>query len=777
MSINSLLRGVSAGALALGFWSSTAVAQEALPAIDIGTALGGSAGVTPPAASQAASAAQSSSKPEPKDSYVVRETSTATKMDIPNLELPASVSTVPGQVIQDQAAGSVKTALENVSSVQPAQTLGSGSFFYVRGFLDKGKIYRDDLISTSTVYFTDLDTSNVERIEVLKGPASVLYGRSEPGGLINIITKRPQDDPIHEISQTFGKYNEYTTRFDYNEALTPDKSVLYRVSGGYTNTDTFVDFTHREKFNINPTVTWKPDQDTKITVDVQYFWENFQPSLGIPATIGNRPANIPISTNFQDPTTPPTEVRNANAALEISHRFNEMFEFKNRFLATSLGFQSEFLDPTPFFGIPLQSNGELQRKVFAEGNRAEVYSTNFELLGHFNTPYMHHDTLVGVDYLNNPNHYYFNQAFSTANPAFNINIFYPWPNYNVSPSWYNYAQALGGGSQNHLSTMSDQTGVYFQDHISLLDDKVHIVGGGRYDWADEGSARGPSFLIADAALGSNYNLLPPTAPGWLHAEAFSPRAGLVYMPVPWASVYGNWTTSFGLNQGYNSAGRPLTPETAEQVEVGAKMESFNKKLTTTFALFNIEKKNVAVPDYSSPISGAQTTVGEQRSKGLEFENNGKIRDNVSLISSFTYMDARTVKDTTIATDIFGRYYTMLGHRLQNIPRYQGSVWAKWDVTEFEQLRGLSLGFGVNVVGNREGDYISTFQLPGYVRLDAMAAYSWWAWGKKVTAQLNLKNLANTRYFESTDINTNANPRYSIYPGAPFTVSGTIKVNF
>ena len=105
--------------------------------------------------------------------------------------------------------------------------------------------------------------------------------------------------------------------------------MLYRVSGGYTNTDTFVDFTHKEKFIVNPTVTWKPDQDTKITLDAEYFWENFQPSLGIPATIGNRPANIPISTNLQDPTTPPTELRNGHLAMEISHRFNDMFEFKN----------------------------------------------------------------------------------------------------------------------------------------------------------------------------------------------------------------------------------------------------------------------------------------------------------------------------------------------------------------------------------------------------------------------------------------------------------------
>jgi len=207
------------------------------------------------------------------------------------------------------------------------------------------------------------------------------------------------------------------------------------------------------------------------------------------------------------------------------------------------------------------------------------------------------------------------------------------------------------------------------------------------------------------------------------------------------------------------------------------MESFNGKLTTTFALFDIEKYNVAVPDYASPVVGAQTTQGQDRSKGLEFENTGKIRDNVSVLETFTYMDARTVKDTTIAYDIFGPYYTMLGHRLQNIPRYQGSTWVKWDVTEFPQLKGLSLGMGVYVVGNRQGDYISSFQMPGYVRLDAMASYTWWAWGKMVTAQLNLKNLANTRYFESTDINVNANPRYAIYPGAPFSVSGTIKVNF
>ena len=461
-------------------------------------------------------------------------------------------------------------------------------------------------------------------------------------------------------------------------------------------------------------MTWKPDQDTKVTLDFEYFWDNFQPSLGIPATIGNRPADIPVSRNFQDPTTPPDKMRNWHAGMEFSHQFNDTFEFKNRFLASGLDWTASFLNPTPFFGTPLQANGELQRKIFPSGNTGGVYSTNFEFLAHFDTPFMHHDALVGADYLYNDDHYYFNQAYSTANPAFNINIFYPWPSYNVLPFWYNYAQAIGGGgsaSSNHLSTIESQTGVYFQDHITLFDGKFHIVGGGRYDWADEGSARGYNMAEADTALAQGYNLLPPTAPGWLHAEHFSPRIGAVYQPVPWASVYGNYTTSFGLNQGFSSAGQLLPPETAQQVEFGAKMESFSGKLTTTFALFDIEKYNVAVPDYSSPVVGAETTQGQDRSKGLEFDNTGKIRDNVSVLQSFTYMDARTVKDTTIAYDIFGPYYTMLGHRLQNIPRYQGSTWVKWDVTEFPQLKGLSLGAGVYVVGNRQGDYIELVPAP------------------------------------------------------------------
>ena len=220
MSINTLLRGVSAGAVAVACWSSMAEAQQSLPTIDIGSrttgkpqrtqlSRGASTGAPQGAVSQPS---PSQSAPQPllgiprrQDSYVVKTTSTATKMAIPMIQLPASVKVVPGEVIQDQSITDIKGALENVSGVQSAQTQGgNASFTRIRGF-QTPRIFRNGLLAVSPTNFTDFGTSNIERIEVMKGPDAMLYGRSDPGGLINLITKRPVVDRIHMVQQRFGK--------------------------------------------------------------------------------------------------------------------------------------------------------------------------------------------------------------------------------------------------------------------------------------------------------------------------------------------------------------------------------------------------------------------------------------------------------------------------------------------------------------------------------------------------------------------------------------------
>lgn len=749
---STLSRGSSAAALMLAIAVSDASAQEALPAIDIAGAQN----------NEAPSGGPSSSGTAREQGYVVRNTSTATKMNIPNLQLPASVKVVPREAIEDQAATSVKDALENVSGVRPNQTLGTGSRYYIRGFADAGKIYRNGLRGSSSNFTTDFGISNVERIEVLKGPASILYGRSEPGGLINIVTKRPVDEPIYMFEQRFGSYSHFFTSWDIADSVNDEKSVLYRFSGGYVNSGSFREFNHLERVHVNPSVTVRLTPDTEFTVDVEYYDQDFTADYGQPAW-GVRPAAIPVERSFADPNQPTANVRNVYVGSEFTHRFNEVFTFKNRFLASFLHGNSEFLNPTS-----LLSNGVLKRTMFGQWNDSDVYSTNFDLQGRFDLLGARHEALIGFDYLNQREEYSTYGSRTTATANYDINIFSPWSSYGVASALFYGAQWYRPNYGKDRSVRyEEQKGAYFQDHITLFD-RLHILGGGRYDWAETGSAFGTSLSEAEANL--QYSV--PTVVR--RDGAFSPRVGILYQLFPWASVYGSWTTSFGVNNGVDKYYQPHPPQQSEQFEVGAKAELFDGRLTTSLAFFHLDKTNVLTRDLSSSDPTVTRAIGKQRSKGVEFDVSGKLLNDVSVLGSFTYMDARVTKDNTL--DSSGNY-TTLGHRLMNIPRYSGSVWLKWDVKEIAELDGFSLGFGAFVVGNRQGDSTSTFQLPGYVRLDALAAYKWKVGPTNVTAQLNLRNLANTRYYESTDPSSNANPRFAIYPGAPFTAVGSIKVEF
>lgn len=758
----TLLRGVSAGAFVFAFMNFPARAQEALPTIDIGADRGG--------ASQGVSGAGRGDSDPRAASYVVHEASSATKTDIPLMQLPASVQVVPRAVIEDQKVTRVEEALENVSGVRPNQSIGSGTGFLIRGFSDSRKIFRNGLLATSASTFrTEFDSGNIERIEVLKGPAAMLFGRIEPGGLINVVTKRPSDVSYHSIEQRFGSYDHFRTVWDSTGPVYQNNnSLLYRFSGAYENSGSFRDFQHGERILLNPSVTARISPDTEVTVDFEYFDENFLADYGIPA-VGNRPAPIPISRSFADPNDPKDNMRKFYVGSELTHRFDENWTFRNRFLATFLHGYDDFLNPAPAFGTTaLQPNGVLRRNVFGQASDAEVYTTNLDLLGKFDVLGTRHETLVGFDYLRSTTAYNTWGDSNRPNPAFDINIGFPWPSYGISRAWfdaavYNRPQI----TRDHSIFHEEQKGVYFQDHITLLD-KLHIIGGGRYDWSEVGRGRASTFEAAQA----NLIYANPTLLRW--DDAFSPRVGVLYQALPWASVYGNWTNSFGSNNGVGANNRPLPPQEGEQFEVGVKTELFDSRLTTTLAFYNLTKKNLPTPDLSTPDPNDSIAIGKQRSKGVELDTVGKITDSLSAIGSFTYMDARVIKDDNLSAQGVPLF---LGHRLPNVPRYSGSLWLKWDVKEFVELDGFSIGFGAYVVGNRQGDRRSTFQLPGYVRFDALAAYRWNVGPTKVTAQLNIRNLTNTKYYESTDPDSNVDPRYGIYPGAPFSAIGSIKAEF
>jgi len=685
-------------------------------------------------------------------------TATATKTDTPIFDTPVSVQVVPRAVMDDQKSSRLKDVLENVSGVRAQPSLGYGNGFIIRGF-HNARVYRNGLLSIRDGEPTEVDAGNLQSVEVLKGPAAVLFGRIEPGGLINITTKKPLDIPYYALEQQFGSYDFYRTQWDATGPVTDDKSVLYRFTGAYQNANSFRDFVSTDRVLVNPSVTWRPTDRTDMTLSVEGFDQDYRSDFGIPV-IGNRPAPIPISRSLNDPNIPMSSISKTHLSTEINHHFNDEWAIHNRFLASFNKAHDYMVNPTPAFGPAddaLFPDGTLKRNIFGQTADTDLYTTNLDLTGKFMLGSTKHDVLVGFDYFQATMKYHYFGEFNDANPDLNINIFNPWPSYGINPALIEQtlSQPPNCCTANNFAFFNNNWyGAYFQDHITLWD-KLHILGGGRYDWAETGSSYMPSFAAAEATLPSRKD------------EGFSPRVGILFQPIKQLAVYGNWTTSFGANNAPAADGSTFDPQIGEQFEAGLKTQGFGDRLLATLAYYHLTKDNILVPDNSTP-NPFDKIANQQRSQGIELDITGHLTDALSLIGSYAFTDARVIKDYAGDT---------AGHRLANVPEHSGSLWIKYDMNGHAALKGLSFGLGGIAAGAREGDLANSFQLPGYVRMDAFAAYRWEINKTRVTAQFNLRNLLDKRYYESTDPESNVTPRLSVAPGAPLTAIGSIKVEF
>jgi iron complex outermembrane receptor protein len=691
---------------------------------------------------------------------------TATKTDTPLIETPVSVQVVPRAVMDDQKSTRVKDALENVSGVRPTPTLGTGTGFTIRGFRNP-RIYRNGLVANAANagFPTDYEAANLESIEVLKGPAAVLFGRIEPGGLINLTTKRPLDTPYYSVEQQFGSYDYYRTQWDAGGSVTEDGTLLYRFSGAYQNSNSFRDFLFTDRIVVSPSITWRPTDSTDFTLNIEGFNQDYQADFGVPV-IGERPADIPISRVFGDPNDPEDNLAKVHLGTEFNHRFNDDWAIHNRFLASYTHNNQTFLNPAPAFNANLSFNpntGILRRNVFFQESDAETYATNLDVTGRFRIGPSKHEILVGFDYLRSFTEYRTRGFFGTPNPALDINIYNPGPSYGIDPSVFKSAVRTREVANRGDNVFKDEWyGVYFQDHITLWD-TLHILGGGRYDWAETGRGSGGSMAAANKALPSAIR----------KDEGFSPRVGILYQPWTWLGIYGNWTTSFGANNGISATGKSFDPQTGEQFEAGVKTELFDGRLLTTLAYYHLTKDNLLTPDLTTPDPTDSVAIGQQRSQGIELDVAGRITDNLSIISSYAFTDARITKDNRTLNGVVRGYE---GKRLTNVPEHAASLWVKYDVNGYEAPEGWSFGVGGVLAGQREGDFENSFQLPGYVRMDAFAAYKLKVGPTRITTQFNIRNLLDKKYYESSS-DLNVAPRLQVYPGAPLTAIGSIRVEF
>jgi iron complex outermembrane receptor protein len=772
-----LLRGVSAGALMLAVCAN-ATAQESLPAIDVGASQ-----PTPALATQQSdnTVGESTNPKTPTQGYVVTNAATATKANIPIKELPVSVQVVPQQVMRDENTTNVQQALENVPGVRSNTNEFEGYNFKIRGF-NSLYIYRNNLaIPGGGANPSVFDTANLERIEVLKGPASVLYGRADPGGLINLITKQPLDQPLYRVEQQIGSFDYYRTQWDVSSPIADVPGLAYRISGAYQNERSFRSFQGGERLIVAPVVRYRPSEWTEFTIDTQFLSEHTQSDTGFPV-IGPQPFPIPLSRSFQEPNDPRDRLQSFNIGYTFKQNLSEDWKVTNRFLYAS----------TPYFDKPNivgfcadftlcvgPDSRTLQRSTQYQFLAGQTYSTNIDLEGKFTALGGKHNFLMGLDYFNS----YFDYYFASGAGVYPIDAFAPI--YGAVPP-FAYADAqIGSGFKSHASSLTRQKGFYVQDHVTWFD-KLHLLLGARYDVADVTLGRS----IGDFALDQNgdpiyplYNASKDLAiADRLRAKtsfdtAWSPRAGVVYDVLPQLSVYGSYSQSFGVNNGFSATGQTFPPEKGKQWEVGLKADPL-PGLSATLAIFQITKSGILTRDFSSPDPNAAKPAGLQRSRGIELDVIGRVTDRVALIANYAYIDAKVISDAVRNpfdpygfVDSSGLY---LNH-LDNVPRHSGKVFITYDFGE--NGLGLRVGGGVTASTHAWGDIQNTFLIPGWARLDAFASYATMIEGHKLTAQLNLQNITNTQYFTGVDSFYNANPRFNLQPAKPFTATGTIRMEF
>lgn len=662
--------------------------------------------------------------------YQVRHASTATKTDTPIMQTPMSVKVVPQSVLKDQQAITIEQALRNVSGVSSG--LGGSGTFFIRGF-GSYLNYRDGYKSQGEWAHTE-DLENVERVEVLKGPGSILYGRAEPGGIVNFVTKQPLDQPYYALRQQFGSFDLYRTSVDATGPLNDDKSLAYRFNLGYQSNHSFQEFGGNERLLVAPTLRWNISERTVSTVKLEYSNIKELGNGRVPL-LGNGPAPIARERNLGEPWSF-TEDEYVMLALNTEHDFNDRWKLRHRFnfknyKQTISAIHGSSADP---------ATGNVGRAFFAQNTDGDDFQHNFynalELTGKFATGFVKHNILLGGDYYRTD--YRATMAGFGSNPDFydNSNLYNPVHRAappTILPSDVTYSN----------STLP-WFGLYAQDQAELPF-HIHLLAGLRYDNADMYSSSSGEF-------GSGRS--PDT-----HSERVSPRGGLVWQPIPEFSVYGSYTENFGMPGNFGLDGQPLPAQTADQWEVGAKTELFDGRFTATLAYYDLTKRN-------SPIAGylAYTrALGEAESRGIEFDVSGELAPGWSVIGAYSYMSfAKTIADETDPA--------VVGKRLNNAPKHNGSLWTTY---QFQQgdLRGLKFGVGMQAVSQREIGFYETAQAPGYAIMNLMTSKDWKVGQTKVTAQLNIDNLLDKTY------NASIYSYGPTYYGNPRTFMGAIKIEY
>ncbi|WP_448665892.1 TonB-dependent siderophore receptor [Serratia plymuthica] len=635
--------------------------------------------------------------------YSASTSSVAGKTPTARLNEAQSVSVVTQQQLEDYQAESLADAMRFVSGVTEGNTLaGTEDGFVRRGFGSNsdGSIYRDGVRSSQGLNFD----ATTERVEVLKGSASLLYGIQNPGGVINVVSKKPQYDWHTRVSGRYASEGGGAGTVDVTGPL--GNGFAFRLIAEKQNQDYWRNFGSDEHTLIAPSLQWFGEKASFLISYSEYRYDI--PYDRGTAFIDGKPIDIGYKNRLDDKANHAWG-HNKTLNAQYGWQFNEDWSTR-----LTLGWNQRRYDNNEVRVTGVNTTtGAVTRR--ADANRGFNHKTKYvswDLLGSQNIFGMTHDIVLGTDYEMNQT-YRAHQYQGKANSSFNFND----PQYDIlSPVTDSSTENVA--NSNNLNRIHSRS-VYAKDSISLTPDWIAVLGG-RYQHYEQRASKGFNPVVETLDDEGN---------------KFLPQAGLIYKLTPDVSLYGSVSKSFTPSTNVDDDGDVGKPEQGTTWEMGSKWQ-VSPRLFASVALFNIDER-----DMSLSINGATRAINKARSRGAEFELNGEILPDWELSANYSYTNAKIIDDGVNAANN--------GNRLQNAPRHSGALYLSHNLVIGGIPGDFRVGGGARYVGTRAGDPENSFTLPNYVVADSFIAWNNRLFGEKTQLKLNLNNLFNEHYYTSS----------------------------
>ncbi|SCZ32147.1 MULTISPECIES: TonB-dependent siderophore receptor [unclassified Pseudomonas] len=656
----------------------------------------------------------------PVKGYHATRSASATRTDTAIHETPQSISVVSRDVVEDLGATRLQDALDYAGGVGRGNNFGGQGLttFTVRGFTT-GEFYRNGF-PINRGYPNMPDANTIERLEVLRGPATMLYGRGDPGGTFNVVSKQPLAERTVTLGSQVSDQGMRRGTLDASGPLDEEGRLAYRLNVIGEGGDTFRDHVETERYGVAPVVSWQVNDTTRLTFEGDFMRNNAPLDRGLTHYAGQR-GTASRDTFFGEKDV--GKLHNDNNMLQV--RFEHMLNDD-----WTLAGGTQWLDGT-LQGNAIEGNGiaadgrTLGRNFNYRKLEWTDRDTQLNLTGHFSTGGFEHTLLTGIEY-EDYDYQSIIQRSSGVVGAYPIDIFdpvygQPRPALTRKPT----------DDQENLKTF----GVFVQDQVALTE-RLKLLAGARFERFEH---KYENFATANGDWDASHN-------------AVTPRLGVIYDLTDTVAVYANTARSFKPNTGRNAQGGGFKPEEGKSYEMGIKWEALDRQVSVDAAVYQIEKRNVLTSDPQD--STLNVAAGEVRSRGFDLNVAGNLTPEWRVIGGYAYVDAEVVKDNTFEK----------GSRLLNVPRNSFSL---LNVYEFQDggLKGLGLGLGARYVDERAGKMgVNPFSMDSYTVVDLLGYYKV---NERIRLNLDLKNLFDADYEEGAFGGVYA------YPGAPRTVQAGI----